>query len=232
MIKSSLLTLVLLSLIYNAWGASNSPAVIYWDSAEGKTIRTRISGASDYWQLAPTFTAQITQSYCAVASAVSVLNAMPIQKPVDPTYAPYRYFTQNNFFTPEVTNVINSKTVLAIGMTREEMFKTLTLHGVRATSISGDSFNDDKLRAFLKIALGADGKFVLANYLRATLNQVGGGHWSILAAYDAQTDRVLILDVAKYKYKPEWVKMSALRKALDTIDTTSNQFRGLVTVEQ
>jgi len=84
----------------------------------------------------------------------------------------------------------------------------------------------------LKKALGDDGQFVLANYFRATLGQVGGGHWSALAAYDAQSDSVLILDVAKYKYPPAWVSISMLQQSISTIDTTSNKARGLVIVSK
>lgn len=206
------------------------PAVVYWDSAEGKALRARMPADADYWQLAPNFTAQITQSYCSVASAVTVLNAMPIPKPIDPTYAPYAYFTQSNFFTPEVVKVISPQTVLAIGMTREQMAETLSRQGVNAISISGDTLTEEGLRTLLKKTLVDDGQFVLANYYRANLGQVGGGHWSALAAYDAQSDSVLILDVAKYKYPPAWVSISMLQQAIATIDTTSNKPRGLVIV--
>jgi hypothetical protein len=206
--------------------------VIYWDSAEGKALRARMPADADYWQLAPNFAAQITQSYCSVASAVTVLNAMPITKPVDPTYAPYAYFTQTNFFTPEVVKVISPQTVLAMGMTREEMAETLSRQGVKAISIAGDTLSEEGLRTLLKKALGDDGQFVLANYFRANLGQVGGGHWSALAAYDAQSDSVLILDVAKYKYPPAWVSISILQQAIATIDTTSNKARGLVVVSK
>lgn len=212
--------------------AGAEPAVVYWDSAAGKTLRARIPADADYWQLIPTFAVQMTQSYCSVASAITVLNAMPIKKPVDPTYAPYAYFTQSNFFTPEVITVISPQTVLAIGMTREEMAATLSRLGVSATSIAGDTLDDDALRKLLQKVLGDDGKFVLANYLRATLGQVGGGHWSALAAYDAGSDSVLILDVAKYKYPPVWVSISTLRQAIATIDTASDKARGLVIVSQ
>ena len=215
-----------------AESAFAEPAVVYWDSAAGKAIRARMPADADYWQLAPNFTAQITQSYCSVASAITVLNSMPIKKPVDPTYAPYAYFTQHNFFTPEVTRVISPQTVLHMGMTRDEMVATLTRQGVRAASIAGDTFSDQSLRALLKKALGDDGQFVLANYYRGTLGQVGGGHWSALAAYDAKSDSVLILDVAKYKYPPAWVSISLLRQAIATTDTTSNKPRGLVIVSQ
>jgi hypothetical protein len=223
-----------LSLIMGETLASSSaePTVIYWDTPEGKTLRARMPADADYWQLAPTFAVQMTQSYCSVASAITVLNAMPIQKPVDPTYAPYAYFTQSNFFTPGVAKIITPQTVLAIGMTREQMAETLSQQGVTAISIAGDTFSEESLRSLLKVALGDDGRFVLANYFRANLGQVGGGHWSALAAYDAQSDNVLILDVAKYKYPPVWVKLGTLLQAIATIDTTSNKARGLVMVSK
>lgn len=52
----------------------------------------------------------------------------------------------------------------------------------------------------------------------------------MLAAFDAQSDSTLILDVAKYKYAPVWVGISTLRQAMATLDTTSNKARGLVIV--
>jgi hypothetical protein len=231
--KNIVLAIILICLTQTAFGlAEAEQAVIYWDTPTGKTLRARIPADADYWQLIPTFAVQNTQSYCSVASAITVLNAMPIKKPVDPTYAPYAYFTQSNFFTPAVIKIISPQTVLQMGMTREQMAETLDAQGVRTRSIAGDSLNDDDLRILLQKALLDDGQFVLANYLRASLGQVGGGHWSALAAFDVQSDRVLILDVAKYKYPPVWVSISALRQAISTIDTTSNKSRGLVIVSK
>ncbi len=226
-----LILLVVLSAASTGMAAAE-PTLIYWNSDAGKILRARIPADADYWQLSPWFVEQINQTYCSVASAITVLNAMPIKKPVDPIYAPYPYFTQNNYFTPEVTKVISPQTVLSQGMTRDEMVSTLRLHGVRATSIAGDTLDDKSLRVLLRKALGDDEQFVLVNYLRASVGQEGGGHWSALAAYDAQTDRVLILDVAKYMYAPAWVEIGTLRKAIATTDTTSNKSRGLVIVSQ
>lgn len=228
---NKLLLLILLSFVTPAL-AAGQPTVIYWNTETGKAIRARMPADADYWQLAPVFVAQQTQSYCAVASAVTVLNALPIKRPVDPVYAPYAYFTQRDFFSPAVSRIIDARTVLAQGMTREQMVQTLRAQGVQAKSISGDTLDDTSLRALLQKALGDDGQFVLANYLRQSLGQVGGGHWSVLAAYDAQSDRVLILDVAKYKYSPAWVTIDDLHRAINTLDTTSGQARGLVIVSK
>ncbi len=208
------------------------PVVIYWNSEAGKALRARITPDEDYWQLIPWFTNQINQSYCGVASAVTVLNAMPIKKPVDPIYAPHAYFTQNNFFTPEVVKVISPQTVSNQGMTREEMVEALMKLGVKATTVAGDEVDESALRKLVQKAMGDDGQYVLVNFLRRSLGQPGGGHWSVLAAYDAQSDRVLILDVSKYMYEPEWVTIHTLRKAIDTLDSTSNRARGLVFVSQ
>jgi hypothetical protein len=225
-----LFTLLLSVASLNAEAAG--PEVIYWDSDDGKVLRARISADADYWQLIPWFAEQINQTYCGVASAITVLNAMPIKKPVDPIYAPHAYFTQRNFFTPEVVKIISPKTVLNQGMTRDEMVKTLARQGVKASSIAGDSIDESALRSLLQKTLGDDGQFVLVNFSRASLGQDGGGHWSVLAAYDSLSDRALILDVSKYMYAPEWVEISTLRKAIDTLDTTSNKARGLVFVSK
>ena len=208
------------------------PALIYWNSDAGKVLRARIPADADYWQLSPWFAEQINQTYCSVASAITVLNALPIRKPVDPIYAPNAYFTQSNYFTPEVAKVVSPQTVLAQGMTRDEMVQTLVRQGVKAVSIAGDSIDDKGLRTLLQKAMGDDGPFVLVNYLRSAVGQEGGGHWSVLAAYDAQSDRVLILDVAKYMYAPAWVGIDTLQKAIATVDTTSNKSRGLVVVSE
>lgn len=210
--------------------AGTQPDVVYWDSEAGKTLRARIPADADYWQLSMTFAVQSSQTYCSVASAITVLNAMPVKKPVDPAYAPYAYFTQSNYFNPDIIKIISPQAVLSMGMTREQMAATLAIHGVKVKTLAGDTLNDEGLRTLLQTTLGDDGQFVLVNYLRANLGQVGGGHWSVLAAFDAQSDSALILDVAKYKYAPVWVGISTLRQAISTIDTTSNMARGLVIV--
>ena len=46
------------------------------------------------------------------------------------------------------------------------------------------------------------------------LAQSGTGHFSPAAAYDAATDSVLVLDVARFKYPPHWVPLPLLHAAV------------------
>ena len=54
---------------------------------------------------------------------------------------------------------------------------------------------------------------------------------SPLAAYDAETDRFLILDMSRYKYPPVWVEAGDLYAAMITPDSDNdNRTRGFVLV--
>jgi Phytochelatin synthase len=73
---------------------------------------------------------------------------------------------------------------------------------------------------------------MLVNYERAALSQDKTGHISPIAAYNAKTDRLLILDVATYKYPSVWVSTEALWKAMNTVDSASGRSRGFAVVRR
>ena len=74
------------------------------------------------------------------------------------------------------------------------------------------------------------GDFILVNYQREVLGQRRVGHISPIGAYDAETDRVLILDTASYNYPPTWVPLTQLYSAMAAIDPASGRARGFVEV--
>ena len=52
-----------------------------------------------------------------------------------------------------------------------------------------------------------------------------------LGAYDAETDRFLVLDVSRYKYPPVWVEAAALFDAMNTPDSdNADKTRGYLMV--
>ncbi|MGQ4001563.1 phytochelatin synthase family protein [Francisellaceae bacterium CB299] len=70
------------------------------------------------------------------------------------------------------------------------------------------------------------------NYNRADMGAVGGGHFSPLAAYNPGADSWLLMDVARYKYPPAWIKTSDLYKAIQANDSESEKPRGIIIVSK
>jgi len=71
-------------------------------------------------------------------------------------------------------------------------------------------------------------KILVATYHRGTLGQTGSGHFSPIAAYDPTSDKVLILDVARFKYGPHWVSLPLLFEAMMPCDPATDQSRGFI----
>jgi hypothetical protein len=68
--------------------------------------------------------------------------------------------------------------------------------------------------------------FLVVSYDRQSLGQTGTGHFSPIAAYDPVSDRVLILDTARFKYGPHWVDLETLFRAMNPLDPDTNKSRG------
>ncbi|MEA5414923.1 phytochelatin synthase family protein [Synechococcus sp. BA-132 BA5] len=192
------------------------------------------SGArADYGPLAEQFLTQANLAYCGVASAAMVLNSLAVPAPTVPGYGRYRFWTQENVFAvPAGSQVVSAEVVRRQGMTLAELAALLASHGVKAEAIHGDRLSLEQFRALLRTNLSQPGDRLLANYLRPALGQAGGGHIAPLAAFHAPSDRVLILDVARYRYPSVWVPVADLWKAIRTLDSTSGRSRGLVTIRR
>ena len=70
------------------------------------------------------------------------------------------------------------------------------------------------------------GGFMVVSFSRSTLGQTGDGHFSPIAAYSAETDRCLILDVARFKYPPYWVPVKDIYESTRPRDDMTNKSRG------
>ncbi len=68
--------------------------------------------------------------------------------------------------------------------------------------------------------------FLIVSFNRTSLNQTGEGHFSPIAAYHEETDQCLVLDVARFKYSPYWVKVCDLYEATRPIDSITKKSRG------
>ena len=175
------------------------------------------------------FTTEYGTTYCSVASAVMALNSINVPQPDDLQHPSFKYFTQDNFFTDQVTKVVKKEEVAKSGMTLEQLTAAINAHGAHANAFHASKLTLTKARQLLINALEKK-EPVIANVLRTGLNQKGGGHHSPIASYDKQTDRFLFLDVARYKYHSSWIKTSDLWNAMNTMDDGSS--RGFIVVSR
>jgi hypothetical protein len=67
---------------------------------------------------------------------------------------------------------------------------------------------------------------LVVSYSRKVMGQTGSGHFSPLAAYDSESDSVLILDTARFKYGAHWAKLPLLYDAMKPVDPDTGKSRG------
>src|SRR5436853_4283226 len=85
---------------------TKSPAsLIALDSDEGQRLLWESTAKEGYVPLSIYFTTQQNLAYCSVATGTMLLNGLGIPRPASDAHRPYRLFTQENFFTPEVSKV-------------------------------------------------------------------------------------------------------------------------------
>jgi hypothetical protein len=207
------------------------PDLIALDSDEGKALLIGAEARADYFPLSMHFVTQANPAFCGPASIAMVLNALGVPRPASDNTLGLGLFDQENVFTPRTEAVKPKAEILRRGMTVDELGALLGAHGLDAEVVHAA---DSSLYAFRRMAvaqLEERDRFVLVNYLRKAIGQDAGGHISPLGAYDADSDRFLILDVTRYKYPPVWVGAEALFAAMNTPDSDNDdKSRGYVIV--
>jgi len=68
-------------------------------------------------------------------------------------------------------------------------------------------FDLDQLRAVVVECSRRMDKALVFSYDRQGVGQSGSGHFSPLGGYNEAEDLVLVLDTARFKYPPHWVKL-------------------------
>ena len=139
-----------------------------------------------------------------------VLNALELPRPPSDATLGLGLFDQDNVFSAAAEAAKPRAEVLRGGMTLDDLGAFLGSYGLDVAVTHAADSSLDTFRDTAVAGLNDRDRFVLVNYLRSAIGQEKGGHISPLAAYDADTDRFLVLDVSRYKYPPIWVEAEAL----------------------
>lgn len=195
---------------------------------------------TDFWKLIPFYVPQHNSKACSVASVVTVLNALWPDK--RQTSDAENISVESLFkLSPAFKKAVGPT---GKGQTLNELKKNLSfLEAMSESQYSLEVIRFDgkdskaeheKLRKLLIENEKNQNNFIIANFLQSELtgDPEGVGHISPIGAYDADKDRVLILDTDRAYYEPYWVKSETLMKGLNAIDSSSKLARGILMVSR
>jgi hypothetical protein len=230
MIASALLALALSSSMAKADVAPSTAELIYLTEPAGEALFMEAELRANYFKLASYVETEQILTFCGPATIAAVMNSLDVARPVPIQFHPWSLFTQDSVFTPENQALKAYPKVENEGLVLEELAQFFRNLKVQAEYKHADAFDVGEFRTLVRETLSDPNKRLVVNYFRTPLGQAGGGHISPAAAYDEDTDRLLVLDVARYKYAPVWIKLADLHTSMLTIDASSGKMRGIVAV--
>ena len=203
------------------------------DQPEAARIFAHSQANASTWKLMRYYDTQANPAYCGVASSEIVLNSLSVPSPAAAEIRPYTMFNQDNFFTDKVLGIKTETLVRHEGIELNQLAAMLRTFDVKVDTYHADRLGSlEEFRRVASAALADPDKRIIVNYYRQGLGQQGGGHHSPLGAYDAETDRFLILDVARYRLPPVWATAADLWNALDTTDNDAHLKRGMLVISR
>jgi hypothetical protein len=226
-IKTLIATTAIISSSVFAYGYSIPANLVALDSDYGQEIFSQSNYKEAYWGLSEQFVTQSTGTDCGIASAVMVVNALNIRPPQDPEHPGFYQWSQINIL-PVAAKVFSINQLNYVGLSLPDEANLLAQFGLHSTYYYGKSLSLDEFRYLTKQAVSQKNSEAVVDFSRKSLNQVGDGHFSPIAAYDSNSDRFLLMDVARYKYPPVWVTTSDLYHAI----RENGSWRGLVVVSK
>ncbi len=229
-------------------------SVVFWDAPESRTRLREAEFCNDFYVLSPLFERQQKPTYCGVASAVMVLNALRLPKKgllleegLDVTIPAshgggkmrYNAYSQLTFFEHLPENLKDRERVEGTCPTGEfdpgfclqklagQLRAHLTKVEIKAAAVQ-DEKNITRFRHNVMAYLNDTIHYMITNFHGKTLGLSTGGHFSPIAAYHQASDSVLVLDVCSHKYPWFWVPLPLLYHAMHTQD--GDGWRGYLVV--
>ncbi|KAK2632364.1 hypothetical protein EUGRSUZ_L01652 [Eucalyptus grandis] len=206
-----------------------SPPAIDFASDEGKKLFIEAIQAGTmegFYKLISYFQTQSELTYCGLASLSMVLNALAID-PGRKWKGPWRWYDESMLGCPK-----ELKKIKAEGISFGNAVHWAQRAGAEVEAFQTSQTNVDFFRQSVKKCCSSDNCHLVSSYHRAGLEQTGAGHFSPIGGYHAGSDMVLILDVARFKYRPHWVPLTLLWEAMDTVNKTTGQRRGFMLISK
>lgn len=208
------------------------PELVAFGSPDGRKLLVEALAAGTaecFHALVAHLHTQAEPAWCGLGTLVTVLNALEID-PGRVWKGPWRFFGEELLVCCKSLEVAATE-----GLTLAEVACLAECNGAEVARVHAESGAGAEVafrEALAQSVREPAGPFIIANYDRQVLGQTGTGHFSPLAALHEASDRVLVLDVARFKYPPHWVPVADLWRAMGSIDPDTGRARGYLSVAQ
>jgi hypothetical protein len=199
----------------------------------------RQSPAPSYWALSAFHIGQFTDTCCSLATAVMLINAARGSAHLA---AGEKLVTQQDLLVavddPDWTFGCtdpqgNGASLRQMAPIMERAYALCGIAGakVEMVQVTDAAAAADGFRRALAAMDGAPSTQIALNFDGAPVyGQADYGHFSPAAAYDANRDRVLVLDVDRGWHEPYWVPVDIMLAALATLSRKDGTPRGYLEV--
>jgi glutathione gamma-glutamylcysteinyltransferase len=202
--------------------------------------------ANSYWSLTEHGMNQSDPAYCGITTLLVILNSMAVDPQTIRWRGGWRYYANEDVLLGHCC--FSTDRIQRVGITMEEFQQLANCQGVSNVQLKRPTaaYSIDDFRSDVKKTLCATSdnttaasfsdttdptSFLVVSFSRAALGQTGDGHFSPVAAYHEETDSVLVLDVARFKYPPYWVSLHDIYHAMVPLDPATNDSRGWFVME-
>ena len=232
------------------YGRSLPGNLIDYRSSESKTRLCRSlreGSAVPYLSLSSCFNTQAEPAYCGLSTLAIILNSLRID--------PQRIWkTIWRWYSEDLLNCCRTLDhVKQSGVTLEEFVCLAECNGASASLMRPcDTQKDfeEFVQTLKRVCTGGREKvnltedanvgdfdeenpreYIAVSFSRPALGQTGDGHFSPIAAFDSETNSVLVFDTARFKYPPYWVPIGMLFQAMLPFDKLTGKSRGYLVLE-
>ncbi|KAI9497108.1 Phytochelatin synthase-domain-containing protein [Zychaea mexicana] len=185
--------------------------LVRFSSQDGKKLfRSAMEAghAEGFFSLTGNFTTQSEPAYCGPSSLAMVLNALEVD--------PKRRWKGNwRWYSDMKKN----------GITFDKFACLAKCHSDVVVK-RGNDFTLEEFKKDVENVTTRSDEFIVISFSRKTLGQTGDGHFSPIGAYNPETQMVLVLDTARYKYPSYWCPIETLYESMKPIDKETGRPRG------
>jgi len=183
-----------------------------------------------YFPLAEQFQTQEEPTFCGLSTVTMVLNTLNVD-PGRSWKGPWRWYHESVLDCCESVDDVLRR----YGTTFSQIACLIRCNGAHADLAFASNSSVEDFREKVKEVCGNTGanrQYIIASYDRRVLKQTGTGHFSPVGGYHPEKDMVLILDVARFKYPPHWVRLPLLFDAMLMQDESTQCSRGYLVVQK